>query len=123
MIDKSTGRLAKKDIFFMRCRFKIITNPNDFNSNQNIKDNTFCQKDHKCHIPKSDKSTISRVVGSLGLLRCKMRSTPCNSDWGSLSDVELSRVTINSHLPCHIDMLLVNKSYCALGHTYVVVSS
>ena len=47
-----------------------------------------------------------------------MRSTPCNSDWGSLSDVELSRVTINSHLPCHIDMLLVNKSYCALGHTW-----
>ena len=35
-----------------------------------------------------------------------------------LKDLELRRVTINSHIFRVIDVLLVNKSYCALGHTW-----
>ena len=35
-----------------------------------------------------------------------------------LKDLELRRVTINSHIFLVIDVLLVNKSYCALGHTW-----
>ena len=35
-----------------------------------------------------------------------------------LKDLELRRVTINSHIFLVIDVLFVNKSYCALGHTW-----
>ena len=61
---------------------------------------------------------IYSIHNTISLGHFSLMSWDSVNEGGLLKDLELRRVTINSHIFRVIDVLLVNKSYCALGHTW-----
>ena len=67
---------------------------------------------------KRSHFAIYSIHNTISLGHFSLMSWDSVNEGGLLKDLELRRVTINSHIFLVIDVLLVNKSYCALGHTW-----